>query len=211
MPLIPTRASMMAHARTTVLGGTFGMHMALDSRAWTVADLQHMPDDGQRYEVIDGELFVTPAPALRHQDAVMQLVLRLAPYIQAQAIGHLVFAPADVIFSPQRGVQPDLFVAPLVNGRRPRETSEIHGLVLAVEVLSPSSVRSDRVVKRALYREEGVAEYWVVDLDSRTVERSTLRDAAVESATETLSWHPAGAASPLTIDVKQYFAEVLDG
>src|SRR4051812_11711296 len=91
------------------------MHMAPGVKAWTVDDLAHMPDDGQRYEVIDGELFVTPSPALRHQDAIAELVHLLRPYVVGQAIGHLVFAPADVTFSPRRGVQPDLFVAPLVD------------------------------------------------------------------------------------------------
>ena len=186
------------------------MHMALDAHAWTVADLAGLPDDGQRYEVIDGELFVTPAPSLRHQDAIAALHLLLAPYVAKERIGHLVFAPADVTFSPRRGVQPDLFVASLVNGRRPRESSEIRGLLLAVEVLSPSSVRADRVVKRALYRDEGVAEYWLIDLDARAVERSTPADSKVKIIAETLSWRPKVAASPLTIDLKRYFAEILD-
>ena len=186
------------------------MHMALDTRAWTVADLAGMPDDGQRYEVIDGELFVTPAPAIRHQDAIGALHLLLAPYVAKEKIGHLIFAPADVIFSPHRGVQPDLFVAPLVNGRRIKQSSEIRGLILAVEVLSASSVRADRVVKRALYRDEGVNEYWVIDLDARAVERSTPNDSNVDTATETLSWHPNGATSALVIDLKRYFANVLD-
>jgi Uma2 family endonuclease len=184
--------------------------MALDTRSWTVADLAGMPDDGQRYEVIDGQLFVTPAPALRHQDAIMSLALLLAPYVKAQSIGHLVVAPADVTFSPRRGVQPDLFVARLVEGRRPRESSDIRGLLLAVEVLSPSSARADRVVKRALYRDEGVDEYWVIDLENRCFERSTPADTAVALEVDTLRWQPAGAGSALVIDVKRYFAEVLD-
>jgi Uma2 family endonuclease len=186
------------------------MYMAPDTRVWTVADLAGMPDDGQRYEVIDGELFVTPAPSLRHQDAIGALHLLLAPYVAKERIGHLVFAPADVTFSPRRGVQPDLFVAPFVNGRRPRDYSEIRGLILAVEVLSASSIRADRIVKRALYRDEGVDEYWVIDLDTRTVERSTPVDARVETAADTLSWHPTGAASGLTINLRRYFAGVLD-
>jgi Uma2 family endonuclease len=184
--------------------------MALDTRAWTVADLAGMPDDGQRYEVIDGELFVTPAPSLRHQEAIAALHLLLAPYVKDERIGHLVFAPADVTFSPRRGVQPDLFVTPLVNGRRPKDSSEIRGLLLAVEVLSPSSVRADRVVKRALYRDEGVHEYWVVDLDTRTIERSTPDNTSAEVITDTLHWSPPGATRPLIIDVRQYFAGVLD-
>lgn len=187
------------------------MRMALDIKAWTVADLAAMPDDGQRYEVIDGELFVTPAPALRHQDAIAALHLLLAPYIAREKIGHLVFAPADVTFSPRRGVQPDLFVAPLVNGKRPRQSVDIHELLLAVEVLSPSSARADRVVKRAMYRDQGVTEYWVVDLDARTFERSTPSDSRVTIASGSLEWWPAGASEPLTIDLHRYFTDVLEG
>lgn len=186
------------------------MHMAPDVKAWTVADLAEMPDDGQRYEVIDGELFVTPSPALRHQDAIVELLLLLRPYVAIHEVGHLVCSPADVTFSPRRGVQPDLFVAALVNRRRPTELSEIRELLLAVEILSPSSARADRVAKRAMYRDEGVAEYWVVDLDARTFERSTPADARVEVVTHALEWHPAGAAAPLVIDLDRYFAAVLD-
>src|SRR4051812_4701692 len=132
------------------------MPMAPEVKAWNVDDLATMPDDGQRYEVIDGELFVTPAPSLRHQDAIGALHLRLAPYVARERIGHVVFAPADVTFSSRRGVQPDLFVARLVNGRRPRTSTEIRGLLLAVEVTSPSTAKADRLAKRALYRDEGV-------------------------------------------------------
>jgi Uma2 family endonuclease len=186
------------------------MHMATDVNSWTVADLADLPDDGQRYEVIDGELFVTPAPALRHQDAIAKLFLLLSPYVATGKIGHLVFAPADVTFSPRRGVQPDLFVAPLINGRRPRKSSDIRGLLLAVEVLSPSSARADRIVKRAMYRDEGVAEYWLVDLDARVFERSTPTTERVEIIAGSLEWNPAGASAPLVIDVARYFADVLD-
>jgi Uma2 family endonuclease len=193
-----------------LFGEDRAMRMAADVKKWTVADLAHLPDDGQRYEIVDGELLVTPAPSLRHQDAIAALAVLLRPYVIEQRIGHLVFAPADVTFSPRRGVQPDLFVARLVDGKRPRESSDIRGLVLAVEVLSPSSARSDRVVKRALYRDEGVDEYWVVDLDARTVERSTPADIRVEVLAETLTWRPSGATSPLIMDLRQYFAAVLD-
>ena len=184
--------------------------MASDVREWTVDDLADMPDDGQRYEVIDGELLVTPSPSLRHQDAIAALYLLLAPYVAQYVIGHVVMSPADVKFSPRRGVQPDLFVAPLIDGRKPRELSEIRRLLLAVEVLSPSSAKADRVVKRAMYRDEEVTEYWVIDLDARTVERSTPGDSRVEVLAESLAWHPQGAPVPLFIDLPRYFAEVLD-
>jgi len=85
-------------------------------RDWTVADIHALPDDGMRYEVIDGELFVTPAPAFRHQEAVAKLYVILAEYLQHERVGHAFFAPADVVFSARRGVQPDVFVMPLVSG-----------------------------------------------------------------------------------------------
>jgi Uma2 family endonuclease len=179
-------------------------------RRWSVDDLQDLPDDGQRYEVIDGELFVTPAPSLPHQRAIRELVRVLADYVRAEGIGDLIFAPADVRFSNARSVQPDLFVMPLVDGRRPRSFEDVGRLLLAVEVLSPSTARADRVAKRLLFRDEGVAEYWIVDLDARTFERSTPADSRVEVLADRVEWRPEGAASSLTVDLLEYFARVLD-
>jgi Uma2 family endonuclease len=108
-------------------------------------------------------------------------------------------------------VQPDLFVVPLVEGRRPERFEDVGRLLLAVEVLSPSTARADRVAKRVLYRDQGVAEYWLVDLEARTVERSTPADARVEVLAEDLTWRVEGAASALEIDLLDYFSRVLDG
>jgi Uma2 family endonuclease len=187
------------------------MVMPAVKRRWTVADLLDLPDDGNRYEVIDGELFVNPAPAWKHQAAVSRLYRLMADYLDRERIGHAFFAPADVVFSPTRGVQPDLFVVPLVAGRRPEHFDDVRHLSLACEVLSPTSGRADRVTKRALFRDEGVDEYWVVDLDARTIERSTPTDPRVEVLADELTWRPAGAASSLVIDLNAYFAAVLDG
>ena len=179
-------------------------------RQWTADDLQELPDDGNRYEVIDGELFVSPAPSLNHQEAVARLHRILADFLDRQRIGHAYLAPADVTFSPGRSVQPDVFVVPLVNGRRPRAFSEIKRLLVAVEVLSPATARADRVAKRRLFREEGVAEYWIVDPDSRTVERSTPDDPRPEILAERLEWFPEGASESLVVDLVDYVARVLD-
>jgi Uma2 family endonuclease len=186
------------------------MHMPNLRRTWTVDDLQDLPDDGNRYEVIDGELFVTPAPSLTHQRAVLRLSRILGDYLDKEPVGELVIAPADVVFSGKRSVQPDLFVTPLVNGRRPRRFEEVGRLLLAVEVLSPTTARADRVVKRTLYRDQGVPEFWIVDLDSRTIERSTPTEARPEILVDELAWQPEGASSPLVIDVAAYFTAVLD-
>ena len=192
------------------LGEEGAMHMVHAARYWVVADLDDLPNDGNRYEVIDGELLVTPAPTMDHQEALMQLLLRLRPYTQAQKIGNVVFAPADVTFSPKRGVQPDLFVVPLHRGRRPRSFPEVGHLLVAVEVLSPSTARSDRVKKRRVYREEGVEEYWIIDLDARTIERSTPQDDRVEVIDDSLTWKPAGATEAFVLDLDEYFKAVLD-
>src|SRR5262245_48105103 len=179
-------------------------------RDWTVADVHALPDDGKRYEVIDGELFVTPAPALRHQEAVAKLYVTLADYLKRERLGHAFFAPADVVFSPRRGVQPDVFVTPLVSGRRPEHFDDVGRLVLAVEILSPSTARADRVAKRTLYREEKVPDYWIVDLDARAVERSTPDNTRPEILVDRLDWRPEGASEPLVIDLVDYFRSVLD-
>jgi Uma2 family endonuclease len=186
------------------------MSMPTLKRQWTAADLDDLPDDGNRYEVIDGELFVTPAPALRHQEAVAQLFLLLSDYLGKERVGHAHFSPADIVFSPRRAVQPDVFVVPLVDARRPESWSEIKGLLVAIEVLSPSTARADRVAKRTLFRDEGVPEYWIVDLDARTIERSTPSEPRPEILVERLEWRPQGASEPLVIDLAEYFAKVLD-
>ncbi|MGH7617733.1 MAG: Uma2 family endonuclease [Gemmatimonadaceae bacterium] len=179
-------------------------------RRWTVADLEDLPDDGNRYEVIDGELLVTPSPALRHQVAVGELYARLRDYLLRERVGHAFVAPGDITFSLTRRVQPDVFVVPLVDGRLPDCWADVHRLLLAVEVLSPSTVRADRVHKRTLYREEDVREYWIVDLDARTIERSTPEDRRVDVIADELSWQPDGAEEAFVIGVPQFFAAVLD-
>ena len=186
------------------------MHMPAFRRQWTVDDLQDLPDDGQRHEIIDGELFVTPSPSARHQRALGLLHRRIADYLDHEPVGYVFFAPAEIVFSLARSVQPDLFVAPGVDGRSPQSFADVTQLLLAVEVLSPSTARADRVVKRALYRDEGVSEFWIVDLDARTFERSTPADVRNEVLDAHFEWLPAGASAPFVLDVPAFFAEVLD-
>ena len=120
------------------------MDMATTAKRWTVEEVRALPDDGNRYEVIDGELFVTPAPIWRHGDAVLALVRLMLPYVDAHPVGHLKVAPQDIIYGEHTMVEPDLFVVPLVGGRPPRTWEETGRLLLAVEVLSPTTARADR-------------------------------------------------------------------
>jgi Uma2 family endonuclease len=186
------------------------MSMPMVKREWTAADLGDLPEDGNRYEVIDGELFVTTAPALRHQRAIGELHFLLTTYLNTQRVGYAVVAPADIEFSSKRLVQPDVFAIPPFEGRFPKSFEQVKQLLLAIEVLSPSTARADRVVKRKLFRDERVPEYWIVDLDSRTIERSTPSESRPEISSERLTWWPDGAAEPLEIDLAAYFARVLD-
>ncbi len=176
---------------------------------WTVEEMWELPEDGNRYEVIDGVLFVTPSPTDEHQDAVFLLARRLADHMDRVGGGIVRIAPADIRFGTDRGVQPDVYVAPLVDGRRPHGWEQTRHLLLAVEVLSPSTAARDRGIKRRLYQQHA-DEYWIVDLDTRRIERWRPEDTRPEILDAVLEWRPPGAGEPLVLDVPAYFREVLD-
>jgi Uma2 family endonuclease len=184
------------------------MGMATASKHWTIDMVRALPDDRNRYEIIDGELFVTPAPSWTHQGAVLELAVRLKSYLEAHGLGKTVIAPADVEIAADTMVEPDLFVIPRVAGRLPRSWAEAGRLLLVVEVLSPTTARVDRVRKRALYARVGVPEYWIVDVDARVVERWRPGDERPEILSERLEWQPDPEHPGLTIDLAGYFAEV---
>ena len=122
----------------------------------------------------------------------------------------MLLSPADIEFDERTLVQPDLFVAPLIEGRRPRSWREIRQLLLAVEVLSPSTARADRQVKRRRYQRHGVGEYWIVDLEARLVERWTPADERPQVLTERLQWRPPDAMAGLPIELPELFRDILD-
>ena len=186
------------------------MSMPSVKRDWTVADLGDLPDDGNRYEVLDGELYVTPAPSFDHQAIVYLLARLIGEYLDREPVGYVFIAPADVTFSPRRNAQPDVFVVPPRDGHRPKRFEDVGHLMLAAEVLSPSTGRADRVAKRTVYREEGVDVYWVVDPDARTFERSVPEDERVEVMANRIEWHPSGAVHPFVLDVEEFFRRALD-
>jgi Uma2 family endonuclease len=182
------------------------MAMVQSTARWTADMLRRLPDDGNRYEIIRGELFVTPSPAWRHQDAVLRLAVLLDPYVRANHLGRVIVAPADVEFAHDTVVIPDLFVVPDVDGTRPARWGDVGRMWLAVEVLSPSSSRADRVRKRALYQEEKVPEYWIIDVDARLVERWRAGADRPELVVDALVWQPDAGHAALTIDLVEYFA-----
>lgn len=185
------------------------MVMPQTGRRWTREDVLALPDDGKRYELMDGELLVSLSPTGVHQSAVLELFRRLDPFVRAHRIGSIGLAPADLRRDGGQVVQPDLFVSLLLPGGRKPLGWEEHGIPLLIaEVTSPSTARFDRITKRHRFQRTGVAEYWIVDTDSRSVERWTPGDIRPEALDGALSWQPPGAAEPLMIDLADYFRDV---
>ena len=162
-----------------------------------------------RFELIDGELLVTSAPSPEHGYAVDHLHLEFGFYLRQGRSALAVSSPADVEIVPGTIVQPDLYVIPFIDGKRPRQRPYRGPLLLAIEVLSPSTARNDQVIKRRFYVRAGV-EYWVVDLASRVVYRNAPGDERIDLYAERIEWRAPGAAEPLVIDVEALFRAALD-
>jgi len=176
--------------------------------SWTAEMVRAIPDDRNRYEVVDGELLVTPAPTWRHQRAVLRLAAPLDAYVESLGFAEVLVSPADVELDYQGLVQPDVFVQGLVAGRLAGRWNAGAPLLLVVEVLSPSTSRADRITKRARYQRAGIPECWIVDLDARAVERWRPLDERPEVLSESLEWRPTRDAAPLVIDLAALFARI---
>ena len=157
--------------------------MAINTKPlMTVMDLEAMPEDGNRYEVIEGELFVSCAPGLTHQQVSMNIAFLIRRYLESHPIG-LVFATPGLIFSDLSGVIPDVVFfrhersQAIVSGERLTGAPD-----LVVEILSPGpeNIRRDRIAKRQLYARHGVAEYWMVDPSMQTLEVYRLQTGSLE-------------------------------
>ena len=177
-------------------------------RRWTREEVLALPDDGKRYELIDGELLVSPSPSRSHQLALAALYRRLDPYVRRHRLGTTLFAPADLDLARGYVVQPDLFVIPEFDIRKVLEWPDSGIPSFIAEILSPSTGLGDRKVKRPVYQGAGVGEYWIVDPDSRTVERWQPADARPEICLVRAVWHPRPDLEPFELDLGEYFAEV---
>jgi Uma2 family endonuclease len=183
------------------------------SAEWTADELwaftERQPSYWQRYELVDGELLVSPSPGVPHHDVQQEIAVRLHAYLKAQRIGRLFQAPADLRVALGNVVQPDLSVVPWTPGTpRPRQWSDIARVLLTIEILSPSTARHDRLVKRRFYARMQIPEYWIVDPDTRLVERC-LPDGRAEVLGDALRWHPEGAAEPFVLELPAFFDEAL--
>lgn len=172
---------------------------------FTVADVLAMPDDGLRRELIGGRLIVSPGPRPRHQELVVRLIVVIQAYLARSAPEcRLVASPADISWDAETLVQPDLFVVPALQATN--DWSTYRDLLLAVEVSSPSSRRTDRVEKRQLYQARGVATYWIVDHEAAVVEVWRVGDARPEIVTDVLTWRATAESPELAVPLEELFA-----
>lgn len=185
------------------------MVMPEAARRWTRDMVLALPDDRNRYELIDGELIVTPSPTPRHQMVLVELVSRFLPYLREAGSGQLLTSPADLALGEEEILQPDFFVIPRVAAGALTAWGQVTTLLLAVEIISPASARWDRGLKRRRYQRPGVPEYWIVDPDARVVERWRPTDMRPEILDSEIEWRPDPETAPLRIDLALLFAEVL--
>ena len=184
-----------------------GMPQLVEPVYWTADMVRALPEDGNRYEVVYGELLVTPAPRTWHQTLVVRLTCLIEQYLQHNPAGSLLISPADISWGTDVLVQPDLFVVPVEQARTER-WEQMRDLLLVIEVLSPSTSRHDRFTKRRRYQEAGVPLYWIVDGDGRQVEVWTPTDAFPSVERERLTWRPRRAGRPLDVELAELFRAV---
>ena len=147
---------------------------------WTYEDYRRLPDDGWRYEVIKGRLYMAPPPSERHQRASMRLSVGFDNFVESRGLGRVYAAPFEVVL-PEAVVQPDIV---FISTERVEEIVTPDGVRgapdLVVEILSPSNWLTDRREKFELYGSSGVREYWIVDTKTPSIEVFVLREKEYE-------------------------------
>ena len=141
----------------------------------TYRDYFDMPESDDRYELIDGELYMTPPPIPEHQGFLGELHVKLHTFVRENRLGRVYFAPIGVVLSDDDVFQPDMIFISNERLNIIRRGRYVQGAPdLAVEVLSPSTARRDRILKRERYARFGVREYWIADIVARTIEVNVL-------------------------------------
>jgi Uma2 family endonuclease len=178
------------------------MHMATETKQWTLEEVHSLPDDGNKYELVRGELFVTPPPTEPHETIAARLSRLLDPYVAEHGLG-FVYRPRAVMRFEGSEVEPDLMVRqPQPSGISSWDTAPTP--ILIVEILSGSTRRRDQAQKRSLYMDAGVEEYWMVDPERRTI--TVVRQASEDLvARDSMTWNPAGGSIPLNFELVQVF------
>ena len=176
---------------------------------WTYEDYMKLPDDGRRYEILNGVLLLMPSPKDSHQNAAGWIYHYLVIHVRLAGLGKVRMAPLDVKLGRKNVFQPDVLVVLNEHLERLTEEGVIGAPDLTVEVLSPSSALEDRVDKHREYALAGVAEYWLVSPERRTVEVFTLvgreyRSLGIFSGNDML---PSRVVPNFPVHVEQFFEE----
>lgn len=175
---------------------------------YTVEMWERLPADGNRYELLDGELIVTPMAQPPHQAVVQRLTVALAAWLNAQRLG-MVWPGGDVHFDRHNVLEPDVIVALGPDMLRLRRWRELPDPALAVEVLSPSSARYDRGRKRERHLQRS-AEYWIVDIEARLIEVWRPGDERPRVVRDVLRWQPLPDGLPFVLELGELFADLPD-
>src|SRR5260370_10364134 len=174
---------------------------------WTYNDYAALPDDGYRYEIVNGVLVMTPAPSPEHQAISVRIAYYLFPHIDLMGIGKLFTAPIDVELGPKNVFQPDLVVVLNAHLDRVAEKKIIGAPDLVVEVASPSTAAYDRLTKYEKYAHAGIREYWMVKPKSRSVELVLLQGSEYRSLRIFRGEHalPSRIVPNLSVSVEPFF------
>jgi len=170
----------------------------------TYEEFRRLPDDGKRYELIHGEVHLTPSPTTKHQFALQNLSRSLDPFVFKHRLGEIFVAPLDVRLSRDTAVQPDPIFISNSRARIIKENYIDGAPDLVVEILSPSTAAHDRATKLALYAEAGVPEVWLLETVAKTVEvlklqgKKYLVDSALAGEQKLTSSQFPGWELPLT-------------
>lgn len=173
------------------------MEMAA-AKFWTIEELDQLPDDGNTYEVVDGELFVTPAPTFGHEKIIAILARLLDRFVEEHGLG-LTFSGRPTVRVRPSSVEPDIIVSPPADDSG-QSWEGAPTPLLVVEVHSPSTRRRDRLQKRDFYMSCRIPEYWMVDPERRCITQVRPgRDDVV--AVDTITWRPPGTDAELTFEI----------
>jgi len=184
------------------------MAMPVAIPRYTVDDLESFPDDGNRYELLDGVLLVSPAPSFLHEIVVQRIRDELTAYLGKSA---RVLTHGAVQIRPRTQLEPDLLVIPAaVRVSRKTTWSDIRGWWLAVEVSGRGSRIYDRDAKQPAYPRLGIREAWRADLRDGCIEVTRRGEATTTRYADHLTWHPPEMPEPLVIDIPAVFESIED-
>jgi Uma2 family endonuclease len=175
---------------------------------WTYADYAALPEDGKRYEIIEGVLYMPPSPNFSHQEASTWFAHYLIIYVKQAGLGRVVHAPFDVELSPGNVVQPDILVILKANEERIKSGKLVGAPDLVVEIASPGTAGYDRRQKQDAYASAGVPEYWIADPAAKTIEVLVLEQGAYQQkgVFEDQNLLQSQIIPELPVKVAQFFA-----